>query len=561
MVDTCAAEFEAHTPYLYSTFERPFYSLANGGKPAVSTEAPPTDRRKVVILGAGPNRIGQGIEFDYCCVHAVFALKEMGFEAIMINCNPETVSTDYDTSDRLYFEPLTLEDVLAIIERESPEGVIVQFGGQTPLKLAVPLERAGVKILGTSPDAIDRAEDRKRFKELLHKLGLKQPESETAVSFEEAVEAADRIGYPVMVRPSYVLGGRAMEIVYDEESLRDYIARAAKASPDRPILVDRYLEGATEIDVDAVSDGEDVVVGGIMQHIEEAGIHSGDSACSLPPYSLGEDVIEEIRRQSVALAMELGVVGLMNVQFAVKDGEIYIIEVNPRASRTVPFVGKASGLPLAKIAARTVVGKSLKDQGITAQPVLEHMAVKEAVMPFDRFAGVDTLLGPEMKSTGEVMGIDDGFGMAYAKAQASCRNAIPTTGKIALSLRDEDKEASIAIARKMVDHGLEIVATRGTMEFLKKHGIEAEFVYKVTEGERPHIVDLIKNREVVFVINTVGDAKSKKDSFSIRETALKYGIPYSTTIAAGKAVANAVKMLNIRKMSVKPIQEYHREVK
>ncbi|MCK4911810.1 MAG: carbamoyl-phosphate synthase large subunit, partial [Thermodesulfovibrionales bacterium] len=476
----------------------------------------------------------------------------------MVNCNPETVSTDYDTSDRLYFEPLTLEDVLAIIEREKPVGVVVQFGGQTPLKLAVPLERAGVPILGTSPDAIDRAEDRKRFKELLHKLGLRQPQSDTALSVDEAINAANIIGYPVMVRPSYVLGGRAMEIVYDEQSLGDYITRAVKASPDRPILVDKYLEGATELDVDAVCDGTDVVVGGVMQHIEEAGIHSGDSACSLPPYSLDASIVNEIRRQTVALAMELGVVGLMNVQFAVKDGELYIIEVNPRGSRTVPFVGKATGMALAKIAARTLVGQSLKEQGVTSEPVIRHMAVKEAVMPFDRFAGVDTILGPEMKSTGEVMGIDDGFGMAYAKAQASCNNSIPTTGKIALSLRDEDKAASVSIVRKMVEHGLSIIATRGTAEYLGKHGFEVESIYKVTEGQRPHIVDIITNREVAFVINTVGDAQSKRDSFSIRETALKYGIPYSTTISGGKAVANAVKMLSIRKMTVKPIQEYHR---
>ena len=561
MVDTCAAEFEAHTPYLYSSYERPFYRLgAEADKdeaPEVSNEALPTDRKKVVILGSGPNRIGQGIEFDYCCVHAVLALKDMGYETIMVNCNPETVSTDYDTSDRLYFEPLTLEDVLAIIDREKPLGVIVQFGGQTPLKLAIPLERAGVPILGTSPDAIDRAEDRKRFKTLLHKLGLKQPESDIALSVEDAISAANSIGYPVMVRPSYVLGGRAMEIVYDEESLGDYITRALKASPDRPVLIDKYLAGATELDVDAVSDGEDVVVGGVMQHIEEAGIHSGDSACSLPPYSLDVPMIDEIRRQTVALAMELGVVGLMNVQFAVKDGELYIIEVNPRGSRTVPFVGKATGMPLAKIAARTLVGQSLKDQGVTGEPVIKHMAVKEAVMPFDRFAGVDTLLGPEMKSTGEVMGIDDGFGMAYAKAQASCNNSIPTTGKIALSLRDEDKAASVSIVRKMVEHGLSIIATRGTAEYLRKHGFEVESIYKVTEGQRPHIVDIITNREVAFVINTVGDARSKRDSFSIRETALKYGIPYTTTIAGGKAVANAVKMLSTRKMTVKPIQEYH----
>ncbi|RJQ55446.1 MAG: carbamoyl-phosphate synthase large subunit, partial [Nitrospiraceae bacterium] len=437
MVDTCAAEFKAYTPYLYSTYEKPFYQRPSN--PVVECEANPTGRKKVIILGSGPNRIGQGIEFDYCCVHAVFALNELGYETIMVNCNPETVSTDYDTSDRLYFEPLTFEDVLNIIELEKPEGVIVQFGGQTPLKLAVPLEKAGVKILGTSPDSIDRAEDRKRFKEILHKLDLKQPESGTAMSIEEAVRAATDIGYPVMVRPSYVLGGRAMEIVYDEIRLHDYMKRAVKASPEHPILVDKYLEDAIEIDVDAISDGTSVIVGGIMEHIEEAGIHSGDSACSLPPYSLSSDVIDNIKLQTKALAKELNVIGLMNIQFAVKGKDIYILEVNPRASRTIPYVSKSIGVPLAKLAAKVMVGESLSGLGLTSEVKISHVTVKEAVFPFDRFKGVDPLLGPEMKSTGEVMGIDHDFGRAYAKAQASANNTMPLSGKVFISVKDKDK--------------------------------------------------------------------------------------------------------------------------
>jgi carbamoyl-phosphate synthase large subunit len=560
MVDTCAAEFEAFTPYMYSTYERPFYAIGKE-RPVPSCEAAPTDRKKVVILGSGPNRIGQGIEFDYCCVHAVYALRELGYETIMVNCNPETVSTDYDTADRLYFEPLTLEDVLCVIEKEKPEGVVVQFGGQTPLKLAVPLEREGVRILGTTPDSIDRAEDRKRFKSLLHKLGLKQPESDTAMSTEEALEAARKIGYPVMVRPSYVLGGRAMEIVFDENSLTDYMKRAVKASPEHPVLVDKYLHGAVEVDVDAVSDGRDVIIGGVMQHIEEAGIHSGDSACSIPPFSLSDDIVEEIKRQSKALARELKVIGLMNVQFAVRDGEIFIIEVNPRGSRTVPFVGKATGMPLAKIAAKIMAGVSLREQGVAGELRIDHMAIKEAVFPFDRFHGVDTILGPEMKSTGEVMGIDEGFGLAFAKAQVSCNNRIPTTGKVVFSVRDEDKEEMVGIVKKMVDYGMEITATKGTAEFLRTKGFDVEHVFKVTEGERPHIVDLIKNREVNFVVNTVSDAQAKKDSFSIRENALKYNVSYTTTMAGARAVANAIKMLSIKKLGVLSIQEYHKKVR
>jgi carbamoyl-phosphate synthase large subunit len=572
-VDTCAAEFEAHTPYLYSTYEKPFYQLRNatppslpltrGGvegsnvqKPQAECEANPTSRRKVVILGGGPNRIGQGIEFDYCCVHAAFALKDDGFEAIMVNCNPETVSTDYDTSDRLYFEPLTLEDVLHIIHREKPEGVIVQFGGQTPLKLAVPLEKEGVRILGTSPDSIDRAEDRKRFKELLDKLKLLQPESGTATSRDEAVAIANRIGYPVMVRPSYVLGGRAMEIVYDEESVRDYMTRAVKASPERPVLVDKYLEDAIEIDVDAISDGTMVVVAGIMEHIEEAGVHSGDSACSLPPFSLPKNIIKEIDTQARALALELGVVGLMNIQFAVKEGRIYVLEVNPRASRTVPFVSKAIGVPLAKLAAKVMGGKSLKELGFTKPVIVKHISVKEAVFPFAKFPGVDTLLGPEMKSTGEVMGIDTDFGMAFAKSQIAAGNPMPLYGRVFLSVKDKDKQGLIEVAQGLENMGFSLVATRGTAEYLRKQGITVETVNKVMEG-RPHIVDQITDLKVDFVINTVYGAQSQKDSYSIRRTTLMKGIPYFTTLSAAKAAVHGIAAIKKNHIQVKSIQEYH----
>jgi carbamoyl-phosphate synthase large subunit len=560
MVDTCAAEFEAFTPYLYSTYERPFYSLVTRHvlPPQVDSEANPTDKQKIVILGSGPNRIGQGIEFDYCCVHAVFALRELGFETIMVNCNPETVSTDYDTSDRLYFEPLTIEDVMNILDTEKPVGVIVQFGGQTPLKLAVPLEKEGIRILGTSPDSIDRAEDRKRFKQLLHKLNLRQPESDTASSIAEAVEAAKKIGYPVMVRPSYVLGGRAMEIVYDEDSIRNYMERAVKASPEHPILVDKYLNDAIEIDVDAVADGTDVVIGGVMEHIEEAGIHSGDSACSLPPYSLSAAITEEIKRQTEALAKELRVIGLMNVQFAVKKDEIYILEVNPRASRTIPFVSKATGVPLAKIAAKVMAGRTLKELGVTAQKEMKHVAVKEAVFPFDKFPGVDTILGPEMKSTGEVMGVDEDFGRAFWKAQASVNNVIPLSGKIVISIRDEDKPGICKVVERLFGAGFSIIATKGTARFLAERGLDVEVINKVAEG-RPHIVDLIKNKEIVFVINTVSDAQAQKDSFSIRRSALQYGVPYTTTVAGARAVVSAIEMLKKKKITIKSIQEYQRK--
>jgi carbamoyl-phosphate synthase large subunit len=449
-----------------------------------------------MILGGGPNRIGQGIEFDYCCVHGAFSLAAAGFETIMVNCNPETVSTDYDTSDRLYFEPLTLEDVLAIVETEKPEGVIVQYGGQTPLKLAVSLEKAGVPIIGTSPDAIDRAEDRERFQALLNKLNLKQPENGIARAFDEAEVIAERIGYPVVVRPSYVLGGRAMEIVYNVERLRDYMKYAVDASPEHPVLVDKFLQNAVEVDVDALSDGTTVVIGGIMQHIEEAGIHSGDSACTLPPFSLSQEIIDEIRRQTIELALELQVIGLMNIQFAIRAGVIYLLEVNPRASRTVPFVSKATGRPLAQIAARVMAGKSLKELGVSGDIIPEYVSVKEAVFPFVKFPGVDTLLGPEMKSTGEVMGIDYDFGNAYAKSQLGAGVKLPRSGKIFISVKDADKEKILEPTRKLVMAGFSIVATSGTAEYMNQHGIKAEQINKVKEG-RPHCVDAIKSGPIL----------------------------------------------------------------
>ncbi|MBF0336583.1 MAG: carbamoyl-phosphate synthase large subunit [Nitrospirae bacterium] len=573
MVDTCAAEFRAVTPYLYSTYERPFYRLTDDGQtqPSAQCEANPTRQKKVVILGSGPNRIGQGIEFDYCCVHAVYALKELGYETIMVNCNPETVSTDYDTSDRLYFEPLTIENVLAIIELERPEGVIVQFGGQTPLKLAVPLECEGVRILGTSPDAIDRAEDRRRFSELIHKLGLRQPRSRTAMTVAEARVAAAQIGYPIIVRPSYVLGGRAMEIVYDEDSLVAYMERAVKVSPEHPVLIDMFLEDAIEVDVDAISDGKDVVIGGVMQHIEEAGIHSGDSACSLPPYSLSDATVAEIKQQTKAIALELGVVGLMNIQFAVKDNqerpgavknEVWILEVNPRASRTIPYVSKATGVPLAKMAAKVMAGKTIRELGIDRERVLRHVAVKESVFPFDRFSGVDILLGPEMKSTGEVMGIDSDFGLAYAKAQASSYNSIPiagSPGKIFISVRDRDKVPILEIARALKANGFSLIATRGTAAYLSSDGLEVEVINKVIEG-RPHIVDSIKNKEISYIINTVSGTQAKADSHSIRTAALQYKVPYSTTVAGARALVNAIEMLKSKESGIKTIQDYHRSI-
>ncbi len=542
-VDTCAAEFEAHTPYLYSTYES-------------ECEAGPTDRRKIMILGGGPNRIGQGIEFDYCCVHGVMGLREDGYETIMVNCNPETVSTDYDTADRLYFEPLTLEHVLSIVRLERPHGVIVQFGGQTPLKLARALEAAGVPIIGTSPDSIDLAEDRERFQKLLRDLGLKQPDNGIARSPDEAEAVARAIGYPVVVRPSYVLGGRAMEIVYDDRSLREYMSEAVEASPEHPVLIDKFLRDAIEVDVDAVSDGRRVVIGGIMEHIEEAGVHSGDSACSLPPYSLGADLVDEIRRQTEAMALALNVVGLMNVQFAVQSGTIYVLEVNPRASRTVPFVSKATGIPLAKIAARVMAGKTLDELGLTRESVPTHVSVKEAVFPFVKFPGVDTVLSPEMKSTGEVMGIDTEFGMAFAKAQIAAGNRLPLSGTVFISVKDEDKPAAAQVAHRLVEDGFRIIATRGTAAFLHKEGVPVEVVKKVQEG-RPHVVDVIVNGEAALLINTTQGAKAMADSYHIRRAALEYNVPYFTTMAGARAAVSAIRSLRRSEFQVKPLQEYY----
>jgi carbamoyl-phosphate synthase large subunit len=544
MVDTCAAEFVAYTPYLYSTYEQ-------------ECEANPSDRKKVVILGAGPNRIGQGIEFDYCCVHAVFALKEMGYETIMVNCNPETVSTDYDTADRLYFEPLTLEDVLNIVDRERPAGVIVQFGGQTPLKLAVPLQEAGVTILGTSPDAIDRAEDRERFKQLVQKLGLNQPPNGTASSFAEAARIAKQIGYPVLVRPSYVLGGRAMELVYNESDLKDYMERAVQASPDHPVLVDKFLEDAIEMDVDAISDGKTVVIGGIMEHIEEAGIHSGDSACSLPPWSVSGRLLDSIREQTRAMALELGVIGLINIQFAIKDRVVYVLEVNPRASRTVPFVSKTVGVPLAKLAAKVMLGATLQDLGFTQERRLAHVAVKEAVLPFAKFPNVDAVLGPEMKSTGEVMGIDADFGLAFAKSQIAASGSLPTTGMVFLSVREKDKLAVAALATRLAVLGFTLIATEGTAEVIQRAGVPVERVYKVTEGVRPHIVDRMKNGEVAMLVNTPEGRSARLDSYSIRRTAVTMGIPHFTTMAAAEAAAEAIGALRKESLTIRSLQEYH----
>ncbi len=551
-IDTCAAEFPSLTPYMYSAYE------GTGLTPG-ECEADVSDRTKVIILGGGPNRIGQGIEFDYCCVHAAFSLKEAGFETIMVNCNPETVSTDYDTSDRLYFEPLTGEDVLALARVEMAKGtllgVIVQFGGQTPLKLAKPLADAGIPILGTSPDAIDLAEDRERFQKLLVKLDLKQPENGTATSLEEAEKIAAKIGYPVLLRPSYVLGGRAMELVHDAEGLKRYMKTAVQVSGDHPVLVDHFLRDAIEVDVDALADGETVHVAGIMEHIEEAGIHSGDSACSLPPYSLDAAVIEEIKRQTVALGKALNVVGLMNVQYAVKEGEVYLIEVNPRGSRTVPFVAKATGIPIAKIAARVMAGEKLSSFALAKQAAGAHVAIKEAVFPFARFPGVDVVLGPEMKSTGEVMGLDRDFGRAFAKSQLAGGVELPVAGKVFISVKDHDKRAFARIARDIDQLGFKIVATRGTATELQAEGIDVETVNKVREGQ-PHIVDAMINGDIQLVFNTTEGTQAIADSFSLRRTALTHRIPYFTTTAGARAAVQAISALQNGSLDVAPLQSY-----
>ncbi len=544
MVDTCAAEFEAYTPYLYSTFDS-------------ESEALPTDRKKVVILGGGPNRIGQGIEFDYCCVHASFALREEGYESIMVNCNPETVSTDYDTSDRLYFEPLTLENTLALIKRENPWGVIVHLGGQTPLRLALALESHGVRIIGTSPESIDLAEDRDRFRKLVSELGLLQPQSDTARSEEQALSIAGQIGYPVMVRPSYVLGGRAMEIVYDEESLRTYIREAASVSPNHPILIDHFLKDAKEVDVDAVCDGNTVVVGGVLEHIEEAGVHSGDSAAILPPFSMETEIVDEIKSQTKKLALALKVKGLVNIQFAVKDGRVYIIEVNPRASRTIPFVSKAIGVQLAKIGTKVMIGKSLEELGYTEEIVPNHYCVKESVFPFVKFPEVDTILGPEMKSTGEVMGIAPDLDQAFAKSQIAAGNNLPLGGVAFISVKNEDKSAKMLdIAQRLSDSGFDIMATGGTSEFLNKNGIFSQTVKKVKQG-RPHIVDHLKNGDVQLVINTTFGKKEIAQSYSIRRTALMNSVPYFTTLAGAIAGVSAIEALLRSHLEVKALQSYY----
>jgi carbamoyl-phosphate synthase large subunit len=551
LVDTCAAEFEAATPYYYSSYETPF----SGG---VETESRPSGRRKIVILGGGPNRIGQGIEFDYCCVHAAYALREIGCETIMVNSNPETVSTDFDTSDKLYFEPLTHEDVMAIVDHERPDGVIVQLGGQTPLDLAVGLERAGVPIIGTSPDSIDRAEDRRRFAELVEKLGLRQPENGSAASVDDALAIARGIGYPVLVRPSYVLGGRAMEIVYDDASLEHYMARAVWASPERPVLVDRFIEDAVEVDVDLVGDGRTFVIGGIMEHVEEAGVHSGDAAMVLPPLTLVPQCLDEIRRCTLAMARELGVVGLMNVQFAVQGRDVYVLEVNPRASRTVPFVSKAIGVPLAKLAAKAMAGVDLAGQGFTREVIPRHVAVKESVLPFVKFPGIDIILGPEMKSTGEAMGIDADFGRAYCKSQFGAFQNVPTEGTVFLSVKDADKTPLFAsVARQLSVLGFSIVSTSGTAAFLRRYGIEAEEVRRVSEGDTS-LVERIRTGKIQLIINTPSGKGPRQDEVSIRAIAIASGVPVVTTVPGAGAYAHGISALVHEDLDVKPLQEYHR---
>ncbi len=545
LVDTCAAEFRAATPYYYSTYE-------------TECEARVSDKKKVIILGGGPNRIGQGIEFDYCCVHASFALREEGVESIMVNSNPETVSTDYDTSDKLYFEPVTREDVLHIVEKEKPFGVIVQFGGQTPLNLATDLQKAGVPIIGTSPDSIDRAEDRDLFQEMLKKLGLRQPENGIALSLDDAFKVARDIGYPVMVRPSFVLGGRAMKIVYDEKDLAEFFDLAVQASPDKPVLIDKFLEEAFELDVDVISDGEKTVIGGMMEHIEEAGIHSGDSACVLPPYSISKTHIDEMADAARAIAKELNVKGLMNIQFGIMNDKVYIIEVNPRASRTIPFVSKAIGIPLAKLATKVMLGKTLDELGFTKEIIPPYYCVKEAVMPFDRFENVDPVLGPEMKSTGEVMGIDKDLGAAVAKAQIAAGQKLPTEGTVFISVQDKDKDKALPIVRKFHSMGFTIMATRGTAQFLDENDIPTKIVKKVSAG-RPHVVDAVTNNEIQLILNTGASSQTQRDGYEIRRAAIKYKIPYATTTDGARAICSAIEALQKETLSVQTIQDYHRE--
>ncbi|MBN2438829.1 MAG: carbamoyl-phosphate synthase large subunit [Deltaproteobacteria bacterium] len=547
LVDTCAGEFTAEKPYYYSTYEKVEESVRSR-------------RPRVMILGGGPNRIGQGIEFDYCCVHASLALKEMGYESIMVNSNPETVSTDYDTSDKLYFEPLTREDVLNIVEREKPEGVIVQFGGQTPLNLALPLEKAGVPIWGTTPDSIDRAEDRKRFQVLLKKLNLIQPENGTARSFEEARKVAGRISYPVIVRPSYVLGGRAMEIVYDDEALEEFMKKAIRVSPEHPILIDKFLEDAIEIDVDAISDGETTVIGGIMEHIEEAGIHSGDSASVIPPFTLDARLQKTIAENTYALARELRVRGLMNIQYAIRNDVVYVLEVNPRASRTIPFVSKATGVSLAKLATQVMAGRTLQDLNFTKEIAVRHVAIKESVFPFARFPGVDAILGPEMKSTGEVMGIDTTFGRAYAKSQIAAGTLLPKSGKVFVSATNKDKRQIVFIAKELEHLGFEILTTAGTGAVLQNNDVTVTILPKLAEG-RPNIVDLMKNREVAMIVITSSGKKPRVDTGIIRSTAVRHNVPLITTVSAAQAAVNAIEAMLKGESRVKTIQEYHREVK
>ena len=543
-VDTCAAEFGTSTAYMYSSYDE-------------ECESNPSDRDKIMVIGGGPNRIGQGIEFDYCCVHAAFAMKDDGYETIMVNCNPETVSTDYDTSDRLYFEPITLEDVLAIVDKEKPKGVIVQYGGQTPLKLARDLQAFGVPIIGTSPDAIDEAEDRERFQQMVNKLGLKQPPNRTARSMDEGIKLAEEIGYPLVVRPSYVLGGRAMEIVYNEAELRSYMNNAVSVSNDSPVLLDRFLDDAIEVDVDAICDGKQVVIGGIMQHIEQAGVHSGDSACSLPPYSLDAAVQDVMREQAAAMALELGVIGLMNVQFAVKGDEVYVLEVNPRASRTVPYVSKCIGVSLAKVAARCMAGTSLAEQGFTEEVAPRHYFVKEAVFPFAKFPKVDPILGPEMKSTGEVMGVGATFAEAFGKASLGAGERLPEGGTAFISVRDADKAVAVEVARSLIELGFELVATRGTAAHLTEAGLAVKPVNKVLEG-RPHIVDMIKNDEVKLIVNTTEGKQAIRDSFAIRRSALQHKVFYTTTITAAYAVCQAMAISG--EPQVRRLQDLHAEM-